>query len=253
VEFTIDELTALTLTHGRAANHARKAAELLLKVADENDNLAQIYLEAGKRIGREAEAKESKVKLRSIITSVLVLVLMSVFLMGGLTLAQDTPAQPVAVTASINGQPVEATLEPVTHIINDYPADVTLGTGQQPVNGATDSNTLNTVLDKVILIIAIVGLLVLTFKTAGLVPRETFDSAIAKAFALAKELTMMTATPIDDAALDLIKPGLTKWLEDELAKRANGITVNVQNPADITGFGTMHDALRQAGVRPDGK
>lgn len=247
MEFTIDELTALTLTHGRAANYARKAAELLLKVADENDNLAQIYLEAGKRIGRETEAKESKVKLRSIITSVLVLVLMGVFLMGSLTLAQDaTPAatESVAVTASVNGNVVEATLEPVG----------------QPDNGESTTGTLNTVLDKVIIIIAIIGVVLLAFKTAGLVPKETFDSAIAKGFALAKELTAITPTTLDDAALDLLKPGLTAWLNDELAKRANGITVNVQNPAvgastdAVAGFhDSVAEALRRGSMSAEGK
>lgn len=244
MEFTIDELTALTLTNGRAANHARKAAELLLKVADEHDNLAQIYLEAGKRIGRETEAKESKVKLRGIITSVLVMVLMSMFLMGGLTLAQDAT-------------PDAAATESVTHVINDYPADMTLGTGQQPSIDAP-TGTLSTVLDKVIIIIAIFGVVLLAFKTAGLVPKETFDSAINKGFALAKDLTSMTPTPIDDAALELIKPGLTKWLEDELSRRASGITVNVRNPAvDYPSGGAIGsgvaDALRRGDVSAEGK
>lgn len=125
MEFTIDELTALTLTNGRAANHARKAAELLLKVAEEHDHLAQIYLEAGKRIGRETEAKESKVKLRGIITSMMVLILVGVLMMGSLTLAQDVTPDAVAT-------------EPVTSVITDYPADVTPGTTQQPAEKSSE-------------------------------------------------------------------------------------------------------------------
>jgi len=229
VELTIDELTALVLEHGRLAMLYRKTAA-------EHDKLAQVYLEAGKRFNRQEEEQESKMNIRKIISGVS-MVLLVVFLIGSLnlTMAQGEPEATAAVTASVNGNPVEATLEPVD---KSTPVDQT-------------PSLLNIVLDKLIIIAAIIGLIVLALKVAGTVPKETFDSAIEKGFSLAKEITLSTATPIDDAALELFKPGLTKWLDDEFAKRAGVVQVNVQagTKEDISaGGGILAEELRRRGI-----
>ena len=110
MELTIDEITALVLEHGRLAMLYRKTAA-------EHDRLAQVYLEAGKRFNRENEEKESKMKLRKILSGVLPLILLLV-LMGSLFVTRADDATPeateaVSVVATVNGNAVEATLEPV--------------------------------------------------------------------------------------------------------------------------------------------
>ncbi len=106
MELTIDEVTTLVFQHSRLAMQARK-------LADEHDRLAQVYLEVGNRFHRENEEKASKMKLRKIMSGVLSLLVLFV-LMGSLsvTRAQDVAEATAAVTASVNGNPVEATLEP---------------------------------------------------------------------------------------------------------------------------------------------
>jgi len=208
VEFTIDELTALVLKHGHLAMLYRKTAA-------EHDQLVQVYLEAAKRINREEESKESKMNIRKIISGVLSLMLMLV-LVGSLSVTRADDATPeateaVSVVATVNGNPVEATLEPV---------DKTIQEGNQQIN------LVNVVGEKVVTIILVLAVVFLAYKSAGLVPKETFDSAIEKGFSLAKEL----APPAGDAILDMVKPGLTKWLDDEFAKRNGVINVNVQPP-----------------------
>lgn len=110
MQFTIEELTVLVFQHTKLAMQARK-------LADEHDRLAQVYLEAGKRVKREAEEKESKMKLRKILTSVLSLVLAFV-LVGSLSVAraqdvvttEPTP-EPTAVvlpTVPVVEQPIQA-------------------------------------------------------------------------------------------------------------------------------------------------
>lgn len=213
MELTISEITTLVFQHSKLAMQLRKSA-------DEHDKLAQVYLEVGKRFNREVEEKESKMKLRNIMTSILMLVLVAVLMGSSLrpTVAQDVSEATAVVTASVNGNPVEATLEPV-----HQPAE--------PVDQT--SSILNVILDKLITIGAIIGLIVLAYKTAGLVPKETFDSALEKGFDLAKGITSVTPTSIDDTVLELVKPGLTKWLDDEFAKRAavpNALNLTLTQP-----------------------
>jgi len=213
VEFTIDELTALVLEHGRRAMQSRKTAEALLKLAAEDDRLAQVYLEAGKRVRREADEQESKMNMRKIISGVSMLVLMVCLLsVSSLTLAQDatlvTNTPQAAATA-------EVTLEPVTT--------------HAPVTQPADNTAL--ILETLKELVLIAALIVLAFKTAGLVTADVLDKALARGFDLAKGLADISPTPIDNELLKIAQPIISKIIDDELAKRdAATINVTVQNP-----------------------
>lgn len=207
VTLTIDELTALTFQHSRLAKQLRQAA-------DEHDKLADIYLEAGKRFRREKEAEESKMKIRRIISGIGMLLL--VFMVFGFalssqprTLAQDVPAET---------QTAEAT---PTVIITPEP---------KPVE--TQPDHTQEILDAIKELALIAALIALAFKTAGLVPKETFDSALSKGFGILTGLADQTKTPIDNQALATFGPILIKWLDDQMEKR-NGVQVNIQ-PATTT-------------------
>ena len=205
MEFTIDELTALVLQNSRTALQLRKSA-------DELDKLAQVYLEAGKRINREREAKVSKMKIRRIISGVMVLVLLAFLSIGSLTVAQDVPeaTDSIPVLATLNGTPVEATLVPTTP---NAPAD----------DGS--ATLVSVVLDKLIELGLIAAVVVLAFKTAGLVPQESVDKVLARAFDLAKSIADGTPTDVDNRLLEVAQPIITKLIDDALAKRT--LTVNV--------------------------
>jgi hypothetical protein len=229
VEFTIDELTALVLQHGRLAMQARK-------LADEHDRVAQIYLQAGKRVhreieqaNREAEEKESKMNLRKIISGVLMLVLMLMVFSFSLssqpkTLAQDVTAI-TTVQATVNGQPVEATLEPVS----DQPTE------SHPDNTALILSTLKD-------IILYGGLVFLAFKTGKLIPAESVKSFMESAFDFGKQLANQTTTPIDNDALKFFQPIIEQAVIAALAKRdaapappaAVNITIPPMQPVDLT-------------------
>lgn len=199
MELTIDEITALVFQHSRTALQLRKSA-------DELDKLAQVYLEAGKRINREAEAKESKMNIRRIISGVMVLVLLVGLLsFGSLTVAQDLPAatEGVPVMATLNGTPVDATLEPVT---------------PEPVKDGNVS-LIQVLFDKLMELGLIAAVVVLAFKTAGLVPQDVVDKTLARAFDLAKGLADGTPTDVDNRLLEIAQPILTKMIDDALAKR----------------------------------
>jgi uncharacterized membrane protein len=217
VEFTIDELTALVLQHSRLAMQSRKAADELIKTADEYDKLAQVYLEAGKRFRREVEEKESKMNIRKIITNtslvlltIMALVIVLYAMPFALTkvIAQDAPlvTNTPAVTAAINGQPVEATLEPVST--------------PSPVENT--SSLLSILLDKLGMFALIGAVIVLAFKTSGLIPADTVDKVLARGFDLAKGLADTTPTPVDNQLIDIVQPIISKLIADELAKRDAG-------------------------------
>lgn len=198
MEYSIDELTALVLQHSRLARQLRKSA-------DEHDKLAQVYLEIGKRSRRDAEAKESKLNIQKIITSISMLILVSFLMMGSLTLAQDTAlvtnTPQAAATAEVTA---EVTQEPVTtHAPASQPAD----------NTALILETL-----KELALIA--ALIMLAFKVAGLVTPDVLDKALARGFDLAKGLADTTPTPIDNRLLEIAQPIISKIIDDELAKRA---------------------------------
>jgi hypothetical protein len=216
VEFTIDELTALVLEHGRRAMQSRKTAEALLKLAAEDDRLAQVYLEAGKRVRREADEQESRMTMRKIISGVSVLVLMlCVLSVSSFTLAQDVPL--ATVEATVNGQPVEATLEPVT-----TPA---------PVPQPADNTAL--ILETLKELALIIALIVLAFKVAGLVTADVMDKALARGFDLAKELADTTPTPIDNSILEIAQPIISKLIADELAKQRT-VTITPNTLQNVT-------------------
>ena len=169
--------------------------------------------------------------MRKIISGVLVLVLMlCVLSVSSFTLAQDVPL--ATVEATVNGQPVEATLIPVT-----TPAPVDNGV-----------SVTHEVFQGLITLALIIGLIALAFRTAGLVPKETFDSAIDKGFGVLGALAGRTDTPFDDKLVEFAKPTLKAWLDAELAKRdAATINVTVQNPEVSTGAdGKLLDAVRRA-------
>lgn len=193
MEYSIDELTALVLQHSRLARQLRKSA-------DEHEKLAQVYLEIGKRSRRDAEAKESKLNIQKIITSISMLILVGFLMMGSLTLAQDatlvTNTPQAAATA-------EATLEPVT-----TPA---------PASQPADNTAL--ILATVKELVLIAALIVLAFKTAGLVTPDVLDKALARGFDLAKGLADISPTPIDNRLLEIAQPIISKIIDDELAKR----------------------------------
>jgi len=219
VTLNIDEITALVLQHSRLAMQARKMAE-------EYDKLAQVYLEAGKRFRREKEEQESKMNIRKIISGVSVLLLIVMVCGFALssqprTLAQDVPAVTATVAASINGNPVEATLEPV-----------------QPTPADTTTSVFSIVLDKLGEFVLIIAVVALAFKTGSLIPADTVDKVLARGFDLAIGLADSTSTPVDNEILGIAKPIVLKWVTDELAKRdavqstlQPPININVQSPS----------------------
>jgi len=211
VELTIDEITTLVFQHSRLAIQARK-------LADEHQRLSDVYLEVGKRFNREHEEKESKMKLRNILSGILTLVLMLV-LVGSLsvTRAQGEPEATAAVTASVNGNPVEATLEP------------TGGTDTT----TSENNTLRITLEAVKDYALIIAVVLLAFKTSGLIPQETVDKVLARGFDLAKGLADTTPTPIDNQLLEIAKPVVLKWVQDELARQGSelkNVSINLTAP-----------------------
>lgn len=216
MEFTIDELTALVLEHGRRAMQSRKTAEALLKLAAEDDRLAQVYLEAGKRVRREADEQESKMTMRKIISGVSVLVLMVCLLsVSSFTLAQDaTEAATVEATAVV------------------APVTVT-----PPVEQPADNTAL--ILETLKELALIIALIVLAFKVAGLVTADVMDKALARGFDLAKELADTTPTPIDNSILEIAQPIISKLIADELAKqRTVTITPNTLQNVTVPTIGT---------------
>ena len=198
MEFTIDELTALVFQHTRRAMQARKTANELMALADEDDKLAIVYLEVGKRLTREENEKESKMNLRKIITGASMLVLLSFLLMGSLTLAQDAPLVTntplVAATAEVTPEPVVTPVE-------------------------TGSRDLSVVVDALKELALIAALIVLAFKTSSLIPATTVDTVLARGFDLAKGLADGTPTPIDNRLLEIAQPIISKLIADELAQR----------------------------------
>lgn len=204
MEFTIDELTALVFQHTRRAMQARKTANELMALADEDDKLALIYLEVGKRLKRSDDERESKMNLRKIITSVVMLVLFSFLMMGSLTLAQDAPLVTntplVAATAEVTPEPVVVPVE-------------------------TGSRDLSVVVDALKELALIAALIVLAFKTSSLIPATTVDKVLARGFDLAKGLADGTPTPIDNRLLEIAQPIISKLIADELAKRDANYTL----------------------------
>jgi len=198
VEFTIDELTALVFQHTRRAMQARKTANELIALADEDDKLALVYLEVGKRLKRSDDERESKMNLRKIITSVVMLVLFSFLMMGSLTLAQDAPLVTntplVAATAEVTPEPVVTPVE-------------------------TSSRDLSVLIEALKEFALIVAVIVLAFKTAGLIPAKTVDDVLARGFELAAGLAAGTPNTLDDDVVKIAKELIPRLIADELAKR----------------------------------
>lgn len=138
-------------------------------------------------------------------------------------LARDARAQDnqpevtatVSVPATVNGNQIEATVEPI-------------GLPIQQQNDPTPA-IVSVLVDKLIEIVLTIALIALAFKVAGLVPQETVDKTLARAFDLAMGLADTTSTPIDNKILDIARPIVTRMIDDELAKR-NSVTLNVTNP-----------------------
>lgn len=232
VRLNIDEVTALVFQHSRRAMQARKTAAELVAQADQDDRLAQVYKEIGKRMNREAEERESKMNIRKIISGVSVLVLLlTVLSVGSLTMAQDVPVATEAATTEAT-----ATIVPMTP-----PA---------PVNNGTDNTSA--ILDALKELALIAALIVLAFKVAGLVPADVMDKALARGFDLARGLADKTTTPIDNQILEIAQPIIAKLIADELAKRQGGaVNVTVQNPAMPSGDAII-DAINNARTADQG-
>lgn len=196
---------------------ARKTAAELMALADEDDKLAIVYLEVGKRLTREENEKESKMNLRKIITGASMLVLLSFLLMGSLTLAQDAP---LVTNTPLVAATAEVTPEPVV-----TPA---------PVDTSRDLSVLIEALKEFALIVAVI---VLAFKTAGLITPEVMDKALARGFELAAGLAAGTPNTLDDSVVKIAKELVPRLIADELAKRQT-INYTVQPPfssADTSG------------------
>lgn len=234
MEFTIDELTALVFQHTRRAMQARKTANELMALADEDDKLALVYLEVGKRLKRSDDERESKMNLRKIITSVVMLVLFSFLMMGSLTLAQDAPLVTntplVAATAEVTPEPVVVPVE----------------------TGSRDLSVLIEALKEFALIVAVI---VLAFKTAGLIPAKTVDDVLARGFELAAGLAAGTPNTLDDDVVKIAKELIPRLIADELAKRdsvqpAYNVTVNAPPATNASDLGeAILDGIRSAGSR----
>lgn len=237
MEFTIDELTALVLEHGRRAIQARKTAEELLKLAAEDDRLAQVYLEAGKRVNRQKEEQESKMNIRRIISGVSVLLLILMVFGFALssqsrTLAQDVPVATAMTTvqATVNGQPVDATLVP-TVVATQQPSD------------STDSVKIPMpvlVIVGLFAMIALCGVLLLISQVIKALEKmypqgtvTTMSKALADGLEqILKQLNLnapKTDTPADDFLLAITDP-LTKAIIAKL--REQGVVIPPITPVD---------------------
>lgn len=120
MDFTIDELTVLVFQHTRSRMAKRKAARELLISAREDERMKTAYLEIARRLKREEEAKEGKMKLKGLLFSVLMVFLMSFLLMGSVATAQEPTAiaEGVIVEATVNGEPVDAVLvDPTAEVV----------------------------------------------------------------------------------------------------------------------------------------
>lgn len=242
MEFTIDELTALVLEHGRRAIQARKTAAELTALAAEDDRLAQVYLEAGKRVNREKEERESKMNIRRIISGVSVLVLLLMVFSFGLssqarTLAQDAQGTAIAtaistIQATVNGQPVDATLVP------------TVVATQQPTD-STDSVKIPMpvlVIVGLFAMIALCGVLLLISQVIKALEKmypqgtvTTMSKALADGLEqILRQLNLnapKTDTPADDFLLAITDP-LTKAIIAKL--REQGVVIPSTPPTDLT-------------------
>ena len=174
MEFNIDELTALVLQNSRLAKQSRKAAAELLTLADEYDKLAIVYLEVGKRMNREDEAKEGKMNIRKIISGVSMLVVMmlvfSLVYGSRLTLAQD-------VTLATNTPQLVATAQPTIEVT----AEPNINVPSQP--GGTLVVGWNAISNFIgILIAAMAGGFLLSLGTIIVVIRQVRQNEIIKDF-----------------------------------------------------------------------
>lgn len=206
---TIDELTVLVLQHSRARMAKRKAARELLMSAREDERLKTVYLEIAKRISREEEAKESKMKLRGILLSVVMLVLLSFLLMGTVAHAQDATVEPV-VTAIVEATP-EIPVSPV-----------------QPVDATVSIWSM--LLDKVGDIAMIVAIIILAFMTGKLIPADVVLKSFDNGAAVIKTITAATPTSIDDTWATIIAEVTRRVIAEELAKRDAAANVKVSDP-----------------------
>lgn len=197
--FTIDELTVLVLQHSRARMAKRKAARELLISAREDERLKAVYLEIAKRIARENEAKESKMKLRGILLSVLMLV---VLLMVSMTVvgAQEATPEPLATLLATPEVTLDAPVEPLA------PADTTV-------------SIWSMLLDKIGDIAMIAAIIVLAFMTGKLIPAEVVLKSFDNGATLIKTITAATPTPADDNLVSIIAEVTRRVIAEELAKR----------------------------------
>lgn len=96
-----------------------------------------------------------------------------------------------------------------------------------PDTHSSDVSAIIEALKEFALILAVV---VLAFKTGSLIPPDTVDGVLARGFDLANGLADKTPTPVDNQFLEIAKPIVLKWVQDELTKK---ITQQQQEQADL--------------------
>lgn len=115
-------------------------------------------------------------------------------LMAQDTLVTNTPVAEVTVEPVVTPAPVV-----------DVPAD----------------NPFAPITDNLIEIVLLVAVVILALQTKNLIPVETVDKVLGKAFQYAKEVTEKTATPIDDNVVGIVEEVVRRIIKDELASNGN--------------------------------
>lgn len=127
----------------------------------------------------------------------LIMTILCFVLLSGSVLAQDE-----LVT---NTPSAEVTVEPVV-----TPAPVV---DVPPAGGPFEPITSNLI--EIVLLVAVV---ILALQTKNLIPVETVDKVLGKAFQYAKEVTSKTDTPLDDNVVGIVEEVVRRIIRDELAK-----------------------------------
>lgn len=77
------------------------------------------------------------------------------------------------------------------------------------------------IVDNFVEIMLLVAVVILALQTKNLIPVETVDKVLGKAFQYAKEVTEKTATPIDDNVVGIVEEVVRRIIKDELTSNGN--------------------------------
>jgi len=90
---------------------------------------------------------------------------------------------------------------------------------------------LKPITDNLVEIVLLVAVVILALQTKNLIPVDTVDKVLSKAFQYAKEVTGKTSTPLDDNVVGIVEEVVRRIIRDELAKGDEAIETSVDVPA----------------------